>query len=104
MDRKPGAHSYVDRPESFGYGSWAGKQEWLDIDGDGDLDLLLYDNELSGYANLMIGYNQGDNITFVPKVLDNSICEHPSIFNFADINGDGKPDIVIGGQLQLHRA
>lgn len=93
----------------------AGKPVAVDMNGDGYPDLVVMLeglNSVSGYENyiVLIYINQKDGTFAAPiqaaqapgesLVPQHSGAQYPSTFAIADVNGDGRPDIVIVGYLQ----
>src|SRR5262249_6505456 len=64
---------------------------WVDVDGDGDLDLLLQVN----LKNSCLMLNQGDG-TFVRDSLFDALQPTAGLSAWADFDNDGDPDVVIG--------
>jgi hypothetical protein len=73
-----------------------------DIDGDGKLDLLAFDN--NSPANVIELLGDGTGVLGSPTVLGQLTTSAPANMIFADFNGDGKVDFAgqtEGGQLQV---
>ena len=69
-----------------------------DVNGDGKLDLLMVMGGI--YNNVGIGLGNGDG-TFQPVVSYNSGGNSALSVVVADVNGDGKPDLLVGNQCDL---
>lgn len=67
-----------------------------DIDGDGKLDLVVMNVYGSGVYGVGVLLGNGDG-TFRPAIQSGSGGTLSSWINIADVNGDGKPDLVQGG-------
>ncbi len=65
----------------------------MDIDGDGDLDLLI-GGESGGNNNVQLYLNNGG--VFTPATSPFMPLARPS-FDWGDINNDGKPDLITNG-------
>ena len=76
-----------------------------DLDGDGDLDFVASSNILSGssqiYANVLLNQGGGMRWSSTPygPFTGSSVLHQISI---ADVNGDGKPDLAVGGAILLN--
>ncbi len=80
----------IDRPNG-------GRGTLSDLDGDGRLDLVM-GNPYTGNTSMFIARNisTSGNISFSPNVTY-TLSEAPSIPNTGDLDGDGKPDVVMFG-------
>ena len=72
---------------------------FADIDGDGDLDLVV--GEYNGTLKYFLNESSGGTITFTPKTGENNPFNGFDAGNlsspkFADVDGDGDPDLVVG--------
>lgn len=70
-----------------------------DVDGDGHTDLLIPDKTSTGTALMDVVYNSGSGGIFITNFLNNANTVNMVTPNFqwtaaADINGDGKPDLI----------
>lgn len=79
---------------------------FIDIDGDGDLDLFagLYDGRLRFYRNT--GTPQNPQLTAAPFVTDTINVGFAATPTFVDIDGDGRKDLFIGnkrGEVRYYR-
>ena len=71
-----------------------------DVDGDGDLDLFRthwrdYDDR-EGFSGISIRLNAGDNVYGRAVAFPTWGVRTPSGVAFLDVNGDGRPDLVLG--------
>lgn len=75
-----------------------------DVDGDGKLDLLLAsacnDNNSCSYGTATVLLGNGDG-TFQPGVSYNVGAQDGFSVVAADVNGDGKPDLLVGSECGL---
>ncbi len=65
-----------------------------DIDGDGKLDIIVT-NSSTDKASILKNTSSVGSISFATKV-DFATTGHPEAIAVADIDGDGKPDMVVG--------
>lgn len=73
----------------------------VDIDGDGDLDLVTLENEGYFYLHKNVGTKEKPQFSLPEKILQNaSIEENMSIPDFEDLDGDGRVDFVIKNEQQ----
>jgi len=64
-----------------------------DLDGDGKTDLVI-ENFGSGSLTFYKNYSEPGSIQFGSR--QDSVMGNASTLNFADLNGDGKPDLTVG--------
>jgi hypothetical protein len=82
-------------------GSFATSVAVMDVNGDGHLDLLVADQCLGescsepGDASVLLGNGDG---TFQPAVSYNVALQQPTAIAAADVNGDGRPDLLVAGE------
>jgi len=69
-----------------------------DVNGDGILDLVVCNINGPGYIGIYPGIAPGG--TFGPRV-DVAVASAPFSVQVADLDGDGKPDIIVGSQGAL---
>ncbi len=62
-----------------------------DLNGDGKLDLVTVEETYSGYIYTALGNGDG---TFQPAVASATTGQYPEAFAVADVNGDGKLDVI----------
>lgn len=72
---------------------------WADINADGRVDFLHYEEGDAGNSTIEVTYNESDNSGFrfgkaVPLSLPKIFKLHPDKIFWADLNGDQLPDIV----------
>ncbi len=68
-----------------------------DVNGDGKLDLVVIDGLEPGYVGTLLGNGDG---TFQPVIVGPLAGPYPTIPVLADLNGDGKLDLVVTNYLQ----
>ncbi|HET9503538.1 MAG TPA: FG-GAP-like repeat-containing protein [Hymenobacter sp.] len=75
---------------------WAGGSPFgiavADVNGDGKPDVLAANSNSSGTAGVLLGNGNG---TFQPVATYNSGSSNPYGIAVADVNGDGKPDLLL---------
>jgi hypothetical protein len=82
-------------------GSFASSVAVIDVNGDGHLDLLVADQCLGescsepGDASVLLGNGDG---SFQPAVSYNVALRQPTAIAAADVNGDGRPDLLVAGE------
>jgi hypothetical protein len=93
-------------PVSYGSGGYtAGSVAIADVNGDGKLDLVVsnycqsYCSGGSGMGGVSVLLGNGDG-TFQPAVSYSSGGADATSVAIADLNGDGKPDIVVANKCQ----
>ncbi len=89
------------------FAGWSMNQYFLaDVNGDGKADLILMDkNTTNVYVALSDGYSFSSQISWWGSI-GNSTAASNHRFRFADINGDGKEDLIFldedgGGQIYV---
>ncbi|MEN9684459.1 MAG: hypothetical protein RLZZ28_245, partial [Bacteroidota bacterium] len=66
-----------------------------DVDGDGKLDIITANNNLSGTVTILRNTSSSGSISVAAKV-DLSAASYPFSLAVDDLDGDGKPDIAVG--------
>jgi RHS repeat-associated protein len=89
---KFGPLELVSKTPSLGSIAPAQKQYLLDIAGDGCLDLVRFDPGMSGFSKRTF---EGDWEPFAPFTEYPNIDWDDSNLQFADVTGDGLPDIIV---------
>ena len=69
-----------------------------DVNGDGKLDLVVTGGELEGSVGVLLGNGDG---TFQPVVTYSTAGYYPVAVLVADVNGDGKPDLLVANANSL---
>ncbi len=72
-----------------------------DLNGDGKLDLAVAANNSNGTGSLYVLLGNGDG-TFQAPVAYASSSIFPSSIKIADLNHDGKPDLILGAQDKVY--
>ena len=71
--------------------------EWADVDNDGDQDVLITGQDVTGAATAKLYLNDGaGNFTEMPNTPFQGVFY--SAVGFSDVNGDGSVDVLITGQ------
>lgn len=86
---------------SFATGSYPTSVSMGDLDGDGKVDLVVTNSNLSTYETKIFTVSvfknttlSSGNIVYAPKI-DYATEEYPWSASIADLNGDGKPDLAV---------
>ena len=66
----------------------------VDLNLDGNLDMVLANRTLPGLVSVRLGHGDG---TFAPGLGFASVTALPRTLAWADLNGDGRPDLAAGG-------
>ena len=84
-------------------GSYMGDDCWGDLDGDGDLDLIVCGDD--GFAPVTRIYrNSSGTLTEISHSLPNIFCEHSSNnLALGDYDNDGDLDLAISGEVSSYR-
>jgi len=74
----------------------------VDMDGDGKLDLIELDGFPGNWVNILRNTSSGGNISFgQPLTFQPTIGGVASQVGIADMDGDGRPDLVLAGNFGL---
>ncbi|MCD4768839.1 MAG: FG-GAP-like repeat-containing protein [Bacteroidales bacterium] len=93
--KKNGNNTFTEQTDISLTGVYEGSVDWGDYDNDGDLDILLTGNSLSGEI-AKIYKNNGDN-TFTDQTGISLTGVKKSSAVWGDYDNDGDPDIIISG-------
>lgn len=98
--RNNGSNVYADAGSIFSpaipaiYGQYNMSAQWVDIDNDGFLDILLNTPTSSGSNNLLIYHHEADNSYLLKKTIDFWAWQGCS-FTCGDYDNDGDQDILL---------
>jgi hypothetical protein len=79
----------------IGFVGWQWGDRWSDVDLDGDLDLIYFDT--GGFPHLVLADGSGG---FHADAGLDSLFSGSSLCAFADFDGDGDPDVVMGAHVK----
>ncbi|MEP7219794.1 MAG: VCBS repeat-containing protein, partial [Bacteroidota bacterium] len=86
---------FIDITAQSGVSGRPRANAFIDMDGDGNMDLLFIGSLDSGSRRSVLFHNTG-NGAFERRSIDLPDIINPTSFSIADINQDGRPDIFIG--------
>ncbi|MEO6851809.1 MAG: FG-GAP-like repeat-containing protein, partial [Mucilaginibacter sp.] len=89
----PAALAFQPR-QDFATGNYPYSIASGDVDGDGKPDIVVSDDN-DNTVSVLINSSSGNTIVLKPHI-DYATGNYPQSANIADVNGDGKPDIITG--------
>ena len=92
----PAQTTYFEDTQNMFIGIESGESEFVDVDGDGDLDIFITGNSDDPGGNTKLYINDGsgnfsETVTSIPQLRFSTMA-------FADVDGDNDLDILIAGQ------